>query len=89
MGEAFDLLAAESNIPNALAKRMRGAFSFRNIAVHSRQRRNKTEAVREALQNEPERERAKPSAADLAVRFSRALRGAVAHTRGIPKTGLL
>jgi antitoxin VapB len=43
---------------------------------------NKTEAVREALKNELERHRGKPSVADLAVRFSRELR-----SRGKPKRG--
>jgi antitoxin VapB len=43
---------------------------------------NKTEAVREALKHELERERGKPSVADLAVRFSRELRG-----RGKPRRG--
>ena len=43
---------------------------------------NKTEAVREALKHELERLRGKPSAVDLAVRFSRELR-----TRGKPKRG--
>ena len=43
---------------------------------------NKTEAVRQALKNELERERDKPSLVDLAVRFSRELRA-----RGRPKRG--
>lgn len=43
---------------------------------------NKTEAVREALKHELERHRGEPSLADLAVRFSRELRG-----RGKPKRG--
>jgi antitoxin VapB len=43
---------------------------------------NKTEAVREALKNELERERGRPSLADLAVRFSRELR-----SRSKPKRG--
>ncbi|HLF10567.1 MAG TPA: DUF86 domain-containing protein [Gammaproteobacteria bacterium] len=37
MGEAFDLLAAEGTISDALCKRMRAAVGFRNIAVHSYQ----------------------------------------------------
>jgi antitoxin VapB len=43
---------------------------------------NKTEAVREALKHELERQRGKPSVVDLAVRFSRELRA-----RGKPKRG--
>jgi antitoxin VapB len=43
---------------------------------------NKTEAVREALKRELERERGKPSVVDLAVQFSRELRA-----RGKPKRG--
>lgn len=43
---------------------------------------NKTEAVREALRHELEREHAKPSAAELAVRFCRELRA-----RGNPASG--
>ncbi len=43
---------------------------------------NKTEAVREALQHELERERGKPSIVDLAARFCRELRA-----RGRPKLG--
>ena len=43
---------------------------------------NKTEAVREALKHELERQRGKPSVVDLAVRFSRDLRA-----RGKPKRG--
>ena len=43
---------------------------------------NKTEAVREALKNELERERGKPSLGDIAARFSRELRA-----RGNPKRG--
>lgn len=43
---------------------------------------NKTEAVREALKRELERQRGKPSVVDLAVRFSRELRA-----RGKPKRG--
>ena len=43
---------------------------------------NKTEAVREALKHELERQRGKPSIVDLAVRFSRELRA-----RGKPKRG--
>jgi uncharacterized protein YutE (UPF0331/DUF86 family) len=35
MGEAFDLLAKEGVIPEALGKRLRGAVGFRNVAVHS------------------------------------------------------
>ena len=41
---------------------------------------NKTEAVREALKHELERQRGKPSVVDLAVRFTRELRA-----RGKPK----
>jgi uncharacterized protein YutE (UPF0331/DUF86 family) len=37
MGEAFDLLAAAGFVSDALAKRMRAAVGFRNIAVHSYQ----------------------------------------------------
>ena len=37
MGESFDALAAEGIILAALAKRLRGAVGFRNIAVHSYQ----------------------------------------------------
>jgi antitoxin VapB len=43
---------------------------------------NKTEAVREALKHELQRQRGKPSVVDLAVRFSRELR-----MRGKPKRG--
>lgn len=43
---------------------------------------NKTEAVREALKHELERQRGKPSVVDLAVGFSRELRA-----RGNPKRG--
>jgi antitoxin VapB len=43
---------------------------------------NKTEAVREALKHELERQRNKPSVVDLAVQFSRDLRA-----RGKPKRG--
>jgi antitoxin VapB len=43
---------------------------------------NKTEAVREALKHELERQRGKPSVVDLAVQFSRDLRA-----RGKPKRG--
>jgi len=43
---------------------------------------NKTEAVREALKHELERQRGKPSVVDVAVRFSRELRA-----RGRPKRG--
>jgi antitoxin VapB len=43
---------------------------------------NKTEAVREALKNELERERGKPSLGDIAAQFSRELRA-----RGKPKRG--
>jgi antitoxin VapB len=43
---------------------------------------NKTEAVREALKHELERQRGKPSVVDVAVRFSRELRA-----RGKPKRG--
>jgi uncharacterized protein YutE (UPF0331/DUF86 family) len=37
MGEAFDQLAAERLITPELAKRMRAAVGFRNVAVHSYQ----------------------------------------------------
>lgn len=37
MGEAFDQLAAERLISPELAKRMRAAVGFRNIAVHTYQ----------------------------------------------------
>lgn len=43
---------------------------------------NKTEAVREALKHELERERGKPSIADLAVQLCRELKA-----RGRPKRG--
>ncbi len=43
---------------------------------------NKTEAVREALKHELERQRGKPSVVDLAVRFCLELRA-----RGKPKRG--
>lgn len=38
MGEAFELLAREQRIPEELAKRMRAAVGFRNLAVHADQR---------------------------------------------------
>jgi len=43
---------------------------------------NKTEAVREALKHELEREHGKPRLADIATKFSRELRA-----RGKPKRG--
>jgi hypothetical protein len=42
---------------------------------------NKTEAVREALKRELERQRGKPSVVDLAVRFFRELRAREAKAR--------
>lgn len=38
MGEAFDVLAEEGILPFELAKRMRKAVGFRNIAVHAYQK---------------------------------------------------
>jgi len=35
MGETFDLLAEEGMLDAGLARRMRGAVGFRNVAVHS------------------------------------------------------
>jgi antitoxin VapB len=45
---------------------------------------NKTEAVREALKHELDRERAKPTVAELAVRFCRELRARGRPTSGRP-----
>jgi antitoxin VapB len=51
-------------------------------ALAAAKKMNKTEAVREALQHELERERGKPTTADLAVRFCRELKA-----RSRPKRG--
>jgi antitoxin VapB len=53
-------------------------------ALAAAKKLNKTEAVREALQHELERERSKPSVADLAVRFCRELRARSSPERGRP-----